>query len=68
MQKNILFGICDDKTNDKIAKDLNLSVRTIEHYIEVMKRLFKIKTRGGLAIFAVKQGIYIVHLSKEKLL
>jgi DNA-binding NarL/FixJ family response regulator len=46
-----------DKTYKEIADELNLSPSTIDNYREVLFAKLSVKSRVGLAIYAVKNGI-----------
>jgi DNA-binding NarL/FixJ family response regulator len=46
-----------DKTYKEIAVELNLSPSTIDNYREVLFAKLEVKSRVGLAIYAVKNGI-----------
>jgi DNA-binding NarL/FixJ family response regulator len=52
-----LKWICTDKTYKEIADEMNLSPRTIDTYRDNLFKKLQIKTRTGLAIFAIKNGI-----------
>ena len=55
-QSEILFYLSMRKTNKSIAKILNLSVRTIEYYIEIIKNKYQCRTRWELIDLAIQQG------------
>lgn len=46
-----------DKTYKEIAKEMNLSPRTVDDYRTALFEKLQIKSRIGLVIFAVKEGI-----------
>ncbi len=46
-----------DKTYKEIAKEMNLSPRTIEDHRNALFEKLEIKSRIGLVLFAVKEGI-----------
>ncbi len=52
-----LKWICTDKTYKEIADEMNLSPRTIDTYRDNLFKKLQIKTRTGLAIFAIKNSI-----------
>ena len=52
-----LKWICTDKTYKESADEMNLSPRTIDTYRDNLFKKLQIKTRTGLAIFAIKNGI-----------
>lgn len=49
--------ICTDKTYKEIAEDMSLSPRTIDTYRDNLFKKLQIKTRTGLAIFAIRNGL-----------
>lgn len=49
--------ICTDKTYREIAEEMNLSPRTIDTYRDNLFKKLQIKTRTGLAIFAIRNGL-----------
>jgi DNA-binding NarL/FixJ family response regulator len=52
-----LKWICTEKTYKEIADEMFLSPRTIDTYRDNLFRKLDVKTRVGLAIFAIKNGI-----------
>lgn len=48
---------CTEKTYKEIASELNLSPRAIENHREALFEKLDIKSRVGLALYAVKNGI-----------
>jgi two-component system, NarL family, invasion response regulator UvrY len=48
---------CTELTYQQIADKMNLSPKTIENYRESLFRKFKAKSRVGLAMYAVKNGL-----------
>ncbi|HVZ25635.1 MAG TPA: response regulator transcription factor [Sediminibacterium sp.] len=55
-----LRWICTEKTYKEIADEMCLSPRTIDTYRDNLFKKLDVKTRVGLAIFAIKNGI--VHI------
>jgi DNA-binding CsgD family transcriptional regulator len=51
---------CSEMTYKEIADKMHLSPRTIDGYRDSLFDKLKIKTRVGLAIYAIKHGI--VHI------
>ncbi len=49
--------ICTDKTYKEIAEDMHLSPRTIDTYRDNLFKKLQIRTRTGLAIFAILNGL-----------
>ena len=56
-EMTFLKWICTDKTYKEIAEEMNLSPRTIDTYRDNLFKKLQIKTRTGLAIFAIKNNI-----------
>jgi DNA-binding NarL/FixJ family response regulator len=52
-----LQWICSDKTYKEIAEEMHISPRTVDTYRDNLFKKLDIKTRVGLAIFAIKHGI-----------
>ena len=55
-----LRGICTEKTYKEIAEEMCLSPRTIDTYRDNLFKRLDVKTRVGLAIFAIKNGIVTI--------
>jgi DNA-binding NarL/FixJ family response regulator len=49
---------CSELTYKEIASQMHLSPRTIDGYRDALFEKLNIKTRTGLAIYAIKNGIY----------
>lgn len=56
-EKIFLKWICTEKTYKEIADEMFLSPRTIDTYRDNLFKKLDVKTRVGLAIFAIKNGI-----------
>ncbi|MCW3074601.1 MAG: two component transcriptional regulator, LuxR family [Flaviaesturariibacter sp.] len=56
----IMQMICGEKQNTDIAKELNMSVRTVEGYRERIFEKSEAKNIAGIAVFAIKHGYYKV--------
>lgn len=54
----IIKLICQEASNKEISAKLFLSIRTIEGYREKIQEKMKAKNSIGIAIFAIKNGIY----------
>jgi DNA-binding NarL/FixJ family response regulator len=54
----VIRFICQEFSNKEIAEQLHLSVRTIEGYRERIQEKMKVKNGVGIAVFAIKNGIY----------
>lgn len=52
-----LKWICTEKTYKEIADEMCLSPRTIDTYRDNLFKKLDVKTRVGLAVFAIKNGI-----------
>lgn len=57
-ETTFLKWICTEKTYKEIADEMCLSPRTIDTYRDNLFKKLDVKTRVGLAIFAIKNGIY----------
>lgn len=57
MEIDFLKLVATDKTYKEIAHELHLSPRTIDHYRETLFVKLDVKSRVGLAIYAIKSGI-----------
>lgn len=53
--------LCADKSYREIADEMCVSVRTIDNYRDNLFKKLDIKTRVGLVLFAIKQGIANIH-------
>ena len=54
---SFLQHVCTDKTYKEIAEEMNLSPRTIDTYRDNLFKKLLIKTRTGLAIFAIRNKL-----------
>lgn len=57
-ERKIIHLICEEKDNKQIAKELFMSIRTVEHTRTRIFKKMNVHTTGGLAIYAVKNGLY----------
>jgi len=57
-ETEIISLICGEFTNKEISDQLHLSVRTIEGYRERIQEKMKVKNAAGIAVYAIKNGIY----------
>ena len=48
-EKDVLHGICQFKMNKEIAGDLNVSERTIKHYVSLLLAKYRCSGRQELA-------------------
>lgn len=53
--------LCADKSYKQIADEMCVSVRTIDNHRDNLFKKLEIKTRVGLVLFAIKQGIVNIH-------
>ncbi len=56
-EKQFIHLACTEMSYAEIAKEMNLSPRTIDGYRDTLFEKFEVKTRVGLVLFAVKHGI-----------
>jgi DNA-binding NarL/FixJ family response regulator len=49
---------CTEKSYKEIAEEMILSPRTIDHYRDALFAKLNVKTRVGLAMYAIRNGIY----------
>jgi len=54
---SFLHHVCTDKTYKEIAEEMNLSPRTIDTYRDNLFKKLLIKTRTGLAMFAIRNKL-----------
>lgn len=59
-EKHFLRLICSDYTYVEIAKQMFLSPRTIDGYRDALFEKLNIRSRVGLAIFAIKSGVAVI--------
>ncbi len=52
--------VCTDMTYKEIAEVMRMSVRTIDGYREELFAKLNVRSRIGLAIFAIKEGIMVI--------
>ena len=60
-EAHFLELLCADKSYREIADEMCVSVRTIDNYRDNLFKKLDIKTRVGLVLFAIKQGIANIH-------
>ncbi|WP_438944714.1 response regulator [Sediminibacterium sp.] len=60
-EAHFLELLCADKSYREIADEMCVSVRTIDNYRDNLFKKLEIKTRVGLVLFAIKQGIANIH-------
>lgn len=60
-EAHFLQLLCADKTYKEIAEEMCVSVRTIDNYRDNLFKKLDIKTRVGLVLFAIKQGIVNIY-------
>jgi len=59
-EKEIIRLVCEEKTSDEIGRTLFMSGRTVERIRSKILEKMNVKTSAGVAIYAIKNGIYIV--------
>jgi DNA-binding NarL/FixJ family response regulator len=59
-EKKIILLMCEEKDNREIASLLFLSVRTVENNRSRIFKKINARTTAGIAIYAIKHGIYLV--------
>ncbi len=57
-EKKVIEYICEEKSNQEIGELLNLSVRTVENNRSRILKKMHVKTPAGIAIYAIKNGLY----------
>lgn len=58
LQLKVITFICQGKTNDEIAVEIFSSLRNVERLRSTIMDKMKVKTKAGLIIYAVKNGLY----------
>lgn len=58
VEKDFLKLACTDLRYQEIADKMHLSVKTIDGYRDSLFRRFNVKSRVGLAMYAVKSGLF----------
>jgi len=56
----VIFLICQEKTNKEIADHLNLSIRTIEGYRDRIFEKIGAKNSAGVVVYAIRNKIYTI--------
>jgi DNA-binding CsgD family transcriptional regulator len=56
-EQELLRWVCTDLSFKEIAGHMNVSPRTVDGYRDALFEKLEIKSRVGLALFAVRQGI-----------
>jgi DNA-binding NarL/FixJ family response regulator len=57
-EENILILICNEKNNEEIAQELDLSRNTVNTYRTRMIEKLDVKNSIGLVLYAIKNGIF----------
>lgn len=60
-EAHFLQLLCADKSYKEIGDEMCVSVRTIDNYRDNLFKKLDIKTRVGLVLFAIKQGIVNIY-------
>jgi len=48
---------CSDRTYQQIASEMNVSMRTVDGYRDVLFKRFAVASRVGMVLFALRKGI-----------
>ncbi len=56
-EREFLIHACSEKTYKEIASDMNISPRTVDSYRDALFEKLNVKSRVGLATFAIKTGL-----------
>lgn len=59
-EKDFIKHACTEMTYKEIATVMNISPRTIDMYRDVIFEKLSIKSRVGLVLFAIKEGLVII--------
>lgn len=59
-EMEFLNHACSELTYKQVAEEMHLSPKTVENYRESLFGKLQVKSRVGLVIFAIKEGIYKV--------
>jgi DNA-binding NarL/FixJ family response regulator len=54
----IIRGICEELSSKELADKLALSNRTVENYRQNIMEKIDVKTKVGVVIFAIRNGVY----------
>jgi DNA-binding NarL/FixJ family response regulator len=57
-EKDFLKLSCSDMTYQEIAEKMHLSPKTIDGYRDTLFKRFNVKSRVGLVIYAIKNGVF----------
>ena len=57
---SIIKLICEEKSSKEIGEDLFMSTRTIEGLRAKILEKMKVKTTAGVAIYAIKNSLYLL--------
>lgn len=58
---DFIHHACSEMTYKEIAEEMNLSPKTIDGYRESLFSKLQLKSRVGLVMFAIKEGIYKIN-------
>lgn len=50
--------ICDQRTSEEIANELELSKRTVDDYRQQLIKKMKMRNSVGIALYAIHNGLY----------
>lgn len=65
-EKEILQGICEQKTNKEIGSNLFISTRTVEGHRNKLLDKTNSRNTAGLIIYAIENGLYDVDIKNHK--
>ena len=65
-EKEVLYEICEQKTNKEIAEKLFISVRTVEGHRNNLINKTQSKNTAGIIIYAIEKGFYKVDIKNQK--
>ena len=54
----VLTGMCDGKTNRRIAEDLNISYETVKEHVQHLLRKIGVADRTQAAVWAVRNQLF----------
>jgi len=57
-EQEIVNFLCNGKTPKEIATEKNLSINTVNQYLKILKRKFKVHRTTEIVLFAIEQGLY----------
>jgi DNA-binding NarL/FixJ family response regulator len=55
--KEVLVGVANGKMNSDIARELGISVRTVEFHRKLLMERLRLKNTAALTLYASKEGL-----------